>query len=287
MAEYFRNFHKFAEMLLKRLCIFFITLSGFLASARQPVRPVTSAWMAEAGSSHQADTYLSPLRYGGWHVGLCYDRMQAMKRTSLIQGWTLRFAFDRGKNQARNAAMLGATVNAAWRILYRQRLPHRFSFGVGGYAGAEFGAMYLSRNGNNPAQAIGSVDLGPEAFIQWNSHIKRMPLAVRWQVSSPVAGAFFCPDYGQLYYEIQLGNRSNLVHFGWPGSRRQIRSLLSVDFNFGRSTLRLGYRFDATSAKANNIVSRRISHAAVVGVVCDLVTLNPRAYDSETVAAYY
>lgn len=43
------------------------------------LRPVTSAYTFGAGSSHLADTYLSPLKYTGWHVDFHYERMQAMK----------------------------------------------------------------------------------------------------------------------------------------------------------------------------------------------------------------
>lgn len=273
-------------MLLRRLCIFF-AFFALTASAQEPVRPVASAWMAEAGTSHLADTYLSPLRYRGMHYAITYSRLQAMRNIRLVQGWDAAVAFDRAKNPAGNAAMLGARVEGSWRMMYRWHLPMGFQVGAGGYAGAEFGALYLSRNGNNPAQAIGNMGIGPEAYVQWSGHLGKLPLALRWQASTPLLGAFFCPDYGELYYEIQLGNHSDLVHFAWPGSLRRMRSLLSLDLNFGKSTLRLGYRFDALSSRANGITSRRISHAAVVGVVCDLVTINPRKDNAQTVTAYY
>lgn len=227
-----------------------------------------------------ADTYLSPLKYEGVHYSLTYSRMQAMKRTTLVQGWEVSIAFDDSK-------MLNLTLDGSWRMMRRWRLPYGFQVGIGGYAGMQAGVMYMSKNGNNPAQALASITVGPEAFAQWSGKVKKLPMAVRWQVSSPLAGAFFCPDYGELYYEIALGNRSDLVHAAWPGSYRRVRSLLSLDLNFGHHTLRLGYRFDAVSSRANNITSRRISHAAVVGIVCDLVTINPRKNDSQTVTAYY
>lgn len=278
--------------LIRKLIILTAALPfAAMLSAREPepVRPVSSAWMAEVGSSHLADTYLSPIRYSGMHYGLTYSRLQAMKSPLLpcVQGWELGLSFDKTRNRAGNATMLGARVDGSWRMMRRWQLPLGFQAGVGGYVGAEFGALYLSRNSNNPAQAIGAAGIGPEGFVQWAGQLKKLPLAVRWQLSSPLVGAFFCPDYGELYYEIQLGNRSDLVHFAWPGSRRSVRSLLSVDLNFGRSTLRLGYSFNALSAKANNVTSRRISHAAVVGIVCDLVTINPRKSDANILPAYY
>ncbi len=251
-----------------------------MVSAQEPVRPVASAWMAEAGTSHIADTYLSPLKYQGEHYSLTYSRLQAMRRTTLVQGWEVSIAFDR-------TTISGLTLDGSWRMMRRWYLPQGFQLGIGGYAGLQAGALYKNGNGNNPAQAVASINIGPEGFAQWAGKIKKLPLAVRWQVSSPLLGAFFCPDYGELYYEIGMGNHSDLAHFAWPGNYRRVRSLLSVDLNFGNHTLRLGYRADAFSSKANNIISRRISHAAVIGVVCDFVNVNPRKEDAKIVTAYY
>ncbi|MCM1310810.1 MAG: DUF3316 domain-containing protein [Bacteroides sp.] len=263
--------------LLSALVIILCCAAGLAA---EPLRPVSSAWMADFGSAHLADTYLSPQRYSGLHYGLTYSRLQAMKRTQIVQGWDLGIAFDQTK-------MLGLTLNGGWRMMRRWSLPEGFQLGIGGYAGLSAGVLYMSKNGNNPAQALGSVTIGPEGFAQWSGKIKKQPLAVRWQLSSPLIGAFFCPDYGELYYEIALGNRSDLIHVAWPGSYRRIKSLLSIDLNFGKHTLRLGYRFDATSSRANNIVSRQISHAAVIGIVCDFININSRTNEADIVTAYY
>lgn len=273
-------------MKLRRLSLAMLLFAATVA-AEEPLRPVASAWMAEVGTSHLADTYLSPLKYSGMGYALTYSRMQAMKRPTLVQGWDISLSLDMTDNPAGNATMTGATLQGSWRMMRRWSLGNGFQVGAGGYVGLQAGALYLSRNGNNPAQAIGNIAIGPEAFAQWSGNISRLPIAVRWQASTPLTGVFFCPDYGELYYEIALGNRSDLVHMSWPGNRRRLRSLLSVDLNFGRHTLRLGYRFDATSTRANNITSRRISHAAVVGIVCDFVNINPRKQDAKIITAYY
>lgn len=273
--------------MLKRLCIFCVLASAITprSGAEEPVRPVASAWMVEAGSAHLADTYLSPVRYGGMHLGLSYGRRQAMRRTFLTQGWNLGISFDRAKNPARNSTMLSARIEGSWRMLRRWNLPEGFQIGAGGYAGVEVGALYLGRNGNNPAQAVAAASIGPEVFAQW----RRRNVTLRLEAATPLLGAFFCPDYGELYYEIALGNHSGLAHFGWPGNRRRLQSMLSADIRLGKSTLRLGYKLDATSTRANNITSRRIEHSAVIGVVCDFITLSPtsRLNDAQIITAYY
>lgn len=277
--------------MLQRLCIFFALAAATLtATAAEPLRPVTSAWMLEAGSSHLADTYLSPIKYSGQHYAVTYARLQALKSNEhLAQGLQFTLDFDRAKNPAGNSTMYQARIDASWRMLWRMRLPAGFSFGAGGYVGLEAGALALMRNGNNPVQALAALSVGPEVYGRWNGKVGRMPLAATWQLSTPLVGAFFCPDYGELYYEIALGNHSGLAHFGWPGNRRRLRSLLSVDLNLGGTTLRLGYRFDGLSSRANNITSRRVEHSAVLGIVCDFISLNPRKpiTDAQVITAYY
>ena len=61
-----------------------LTLVSVLSASAQdegekPLRPVFAAYTAEAGSARLADTYLTPLKYTGWHAGLDYNRYQAMK----------------------------------------------------------------------------------------------------------------------------------------------------------------------------------------------------------------
>lgn len=265
---------------IKIIMLLTAALWHIMSAAQEPVRPVASAWMAEVGGSEIADTYLSPLKYKGMHYSLTYSRLQAMKRPMLVQGWDVSVAFD-------DTSIMGLTIDGSWRIMRRWYLKEGFQLGVGGNAGLQAGALYKNGNSNNPVQAIASITAGVEGYAQWSGKLKKLPLAVRWQVSTPLLGTFFCPDYGELYYEIALGNHSGLAHFAWPGSYRRVRSLLSVDMNFGNHTLRLGYRFDALSSRANNITSRRISHAAVIGVVCDFVNVNPRKNDAKVITAYY
>lgn len=261
-----------------------LLLAGSLTCAASDiVRPTESTWMAEAGSSHLADTYLSPVKYSGSHFGLSYSSRRLSARPGLSTGWDVSVSFDRAKNPAGNATMLGGRVEGSWQMTRRYTLSRGIQLGVGGYASAELGALYLRRNGNNPAQAVASVTIGPQVFAQWS----RSRYTLRLEATSPLAGAFFCPDYGELYYEISLGNRSGLTHFAWPGSFRRIKSLLSLDINLGNATLRLGYRLDATSSRANHITSRRVEHSAVVGISCDFITLYPRKPIKDAEILYY
>ncbi|MBR4721944.1 MAG: hypothetical protein IK053_02695, partial [Muribaculaceae bacterium] len=86
-------------------------------------------------------------------------------------------------------------------------------------------------------------------------------------------GAFFSPEYGQLYYEIYMGDNKNLAHFAHFGNYFSMENLVSVDMQFGKTALRLGYRGNILSTKVNNITSRDITHALVVGITTNWLSI--------------
>ncbi len=234
------------------------------------LRPVTAAYTLEVGSSHLTDTYLTPLRYKGLATALGYERMQAMRFSP--QSWVMqlqgRLGLNRDENPARNATMWDLDLHLSWGMMHRWRLPsvEGLQLWLGGSTSLEVGALYLARNGNNPVSAKASWTLDLTGAAVYNFKIGRLPVALRYQPTLPVTGAFFSPDYGELYYEIYLGNHSGLAHAAWWGNYFRLNNLLTADLRFGATNLRLGYRADVLSTKVNNIVTRRIGHTFVVGV---------------------
>lgn len=241
------------------------------------LRPVESAYMLMGGSSHLADTYLTPLRYTGYSAGFMYRRSQAMKFDP--RNWTMQLTIgidgDFDQNPARNADMYAASVYGSWAMMRRWSLPQSITAGVGPGTSLDLGLLYLSRNGNNPASAKASWTLDLNAFAGWKHRIGRLPFTLRYSLRMPVTGAFFAPDYGQLYYQIYLGDRDHLAHAAWWGNFFRMDNMLSADLHFGRTTLRVGYRCDIFSSKVNHIVTRDISHMLVLGIVSDWISLCP------------
>ncbi len=256
----------------------------------QPLRPVYSAYMLEAGTGHLADTYLTPLHYNGVHLGLLYERTQAMKFSpeSWVQQLVIGLDGDITENPAKNANMYYGALQASWRMMRRWQLPYNLTLGFGGAATLDGGCLYLDRNGNNPAQAICSITVDASAYAAWKHRLGKMPFTLRYQVVLPVTGAFFAPDYGQLYYQIYLGDRDHLAHAAWWGNFFRMDNMLSADLHFGATTLRLGYRAEIFSSKVNDIVSRNISHSFVLGVCTEWIALRPgkKLPDARIISAY-
>lgn len=285
--------------LLTSVVIGFMCLFSIKAAAQNdtlpdtsPIRPVYASYAIKAGSAHRADTYLSPVKYSGWRVGFSYQRLQSMKFAP--ENWLMHLQLDidvdRTQNLTGNAAMWYAGFDVSWGMLRRWKLPEGFSIGVGPALAVNLGCLYLDRNGNNPASAKAAITANAAAYCAWNGRILNRPVTLRYQASSPVTGAFFSPDYGELYYEIYLGNHSGLLRGAWPGNFFRLNNLLTADIALGRTILRLGYRCNISSTKTHDIVCRHIEHMAVVGLASEWISLSPSrklADDVRYISALY
>lgn len=246
-------------------------------------RPVASAFMAEGGTATLADTYLTPLFYDGWHTSLSYERNQAMRFDP--ERWSMqlmaRATVDDAHNPARNADIFNLEAEMRFAVQRRWQLPiNGLRVGLGPALDARGGVLYLSRNGNNPASAKGAVTFDALGFISYRLNVGKLPVTFRYQGDLPVVGVFFSPDYGQLYYEIWLGERSGLVRPAVWGQYFRIDNLLTADLHLGGTTLRLGYHNDIISTKTQGITSRRVTHAFVLGVVTEWLSINTRKNNS-------
>lgn len=234
------------------------------------VRPVASFFTIEAGSSSMTDTYLSPLTFRGWDFAIAYQRMQAMRFSP--QRWVSRFdvglSMRRGTPPRIYRAMWGASLNIGWAMMHRWSTPvDNLSVAFGGMVDGNFGVLYIDRGGNNPASAKGAVNIGITGAATYNFNLGRLPLTLRWQPSMPLIGAFFSPEYDELYYEIYLGNRSGLVKCANPVSRFALDNAVTLDLHVGASTvIRLGYHSSIMSSHANHLTTNIFTNTFVFGV---------------------
>lgn len=239
------------------------------------LRPVNASYTLRAGSAHIADTYLSPIKYSGWNVGLAYQRLQAAKFNP--ENWLLQLgvaAEAQGtQNPRKSAEMWSGALQIDYAVMWRKTLCHGLTIGVGPQASLIAGVRYLEINGNNPASARAAFTVNATGFAAWHTHLGRLPVTLRYQPSIPIIGAFFAPDYGELYYEIYLGNHSGLAHCAWWGNYFRIDNALTLDLHFGSTALRVGYQGVYESTKAHDIVTRTAIHSAVIGVSGDWISL--------------
>lgn len=242
------------------------------------VRPVTAAYTVEVGTSRIADTYLSPIKYSGWGASLRYERLQAMKFNP--EHWIMQLSVsanvERAQNRVGNATMWYCGLDFNWSMMRRYRPTAGLMLAAGGRIEAEVGCLYLARNGNNPASAKAAVTLGITGIAAYSMNIGRLPVTFAWQPAMPFIGTFFSPDYGELYYEIYLGDHGGLAHLATPDKYFKLDNIVTADLHFGATSLRLGYHGSIISTKVNHIVSNHFTHCAVIGVSGEWISLNPR-----------
>ncbi|WP_285823400.1 DUF3316 domain-containing protein [Duncaniella freteri] len=248
----------------------------------KPLRPVHASYTIEAGSARLADTYLTPLKYRGWHTGVDYTRYQAMGFDP--ENWTMSLhagiGIDRCENPAGNASMWSLMLNADWGMMRKFRPAQSLTLAAGGSTGLTAGCLYNDRNGNNPASAKGAWTINLTGYAAYQLRIGKLPVTLMYRPTLPVTGVFFAPDYGELYYEIYLGNDKGLVHGAWWGNYFSLDNLLTADLHLGSTNLRLGYRANIFSSKMNDTVTHIYNHSFVIGISGEWLSFNPRKPNS-------
>lgn len=257
------------------------------------LRPVSAAYEVGVRNVNVVDTYLSPLEYDGLGLGLRYERRQAMRFNP--ERWTMRLAgelaVEKADNPMRYASIWCVGLDLSWGMAHRWRLPHNITVGAGGSTSLDVGCLYSTRNGNNPVSAKAAWTVNLTGDVAWLTRLFKRRLILRYQPTVPLAGVFFAPDYGQLYYEIYLGNDGGLCHGAWWGNYFKIENRITADWYLGSSTaLRIGYDGDLLSTKVNDVSTKMVSHSIVVGVSGEWISVTPDKSvkkDARVISAIY
>ena len=272
------------------LCVFF----SVTAQTDGKERPwsVNDGTLIGIGGYRVKDTYLSPLQYSGWGMRILNERMKVVSlmdyRVSRQQIINVDIASTR--NPAETARDFSGFVDYSLGYHYRFHPAENLKILTGASVRGEFGFIYNTRNGNNPASAKADIGLNLSAMAIYTFKIKEYPLTVRYQVETPFAGVLFSPHYGQSYYEIfDLGNYKDVVRFSSFHNKFALRNYVTVDFPVCNFTLRLGYLNSSYRTNVNYIKGHVISNSFMIGIVKEFVSFggkrlkNNNKYDS----AYY
>lgn len=261
---------------MKRILPYIIAFTAACGVSAQDVtapselqRPIVQQYRIGFGSSRSLSTYLSPLSYSGnaFSVSGEWSKASQWCPENLVMDFNATFNLRKMRNPRHTAVMDGLDLYFSWGMAWRKRLPYNLQVTAGGALRVNGGALYLTRNGNNPVTALASAGLDITASASWHTKIKRLPLIVSNQISVPSLSAFFSPQYGETYYEIWLGNHNGLAHCGWWGNNFGIRHLLSVKLDFGRTAMELGYLYDRQSYWAGGLNTVINTHQLVIGVI--------------------
>lgn len=259
-------------MKLKLIIILCILSQAFILKAEEKdniSRPVTGIYSLMFGHTSVQATYLSPISYGGTQLAAYGSWSKAMpfNPEHAVMQFDGSLSFCNLLNPAQTSRMVGLNAEFSWDMSWRKRLPYNFQVTAGGGAILAGGAYYLIRNSNNPVQALASFSIMATGSVSWYFKIGRLPILLTDRVKIPSLGLFFCPEYGETYYEIYLGNTKGLVHAGWWGNNFRIDNYISATLDFGRTAMEVGYRISAYNQWANHLNTRAVTNYFVIGVI--------------------
>ena len=247
----------------------FLTVCSLSLSAQESVLKSTNqATLLGVGKAFLTDTYLSPLEYSGLTMSLLHERISPTQHFNekllLQQQFQLQVAFT--KNPSASASEYFGEVSYNINGLYPFLTSHNFRFFGGGGIDASLGGIYNVRNSNNPGSLNAAVNLNLSAMATYNWR----RFTFRWQVSTPFAGVFFSPAYGQSYYEIfSLGNGNGTIRFASFQNQLALRNYFTVDIPINNITIRTGYLFDFYRTHVNEITTKIVSHQFMIGMAVE------------------
>lgn len=254
------------------------------AKAESPEKRKTTSLLLGVGHTNLLDTYLSPEKYNGINLTLVSHTMRenasSWARTIHHEG-NIAFCGQPFGQRWRDGWLIHVPLCHAPQMALRHRTTHAESDG-GGAVNTNLGFVYNTRNGNNPANARLSLDIGPAVAFDLPlgapGHFRGVsispgdcahyPAVIRYEASAPLAGLMFSPNYGQTYYEIfTQGNYDHNVVPTTIGSTPSFRQMLTVDFRLARTTWRIGYLGTIEQAHVNNLKQHTYTHSLVIGFV--------------------
>ena len=244
------------------------------------------------GGYMMRDTYLSNEKYGGLGLRFMNERMRLTKfaDNKLSRQNIVDVDISSVLNGAQNANFLSAFADYSLGYHYRFTPHPKLKLFTGGSVHGMFGMVYNTRNGNNPITVHADIDLNLSFIAIYDIRTKKSPLAVRYQLETPVMGVLFSPVYAQSYYEIfSLGNTAEIFNFSSLSNKFAIRNYLTFDFPVLTTTCRVGYFGNYYSTNINQIKRYIISHNVMIGFVKEFVAFGGRELKRRNLfnSAYY
>ena len=251
-----------------RICLTFLAI---LCASWLNAQEVSHALTVGVGAINVYDSYLTPLEYSGTEIRV---QRETFRQTHLMNNKVyvqtlLNAHASYGRNESLNGKMYEGILN--WNIgwLHKWELNEKLAILAGPMADLNAGFIYNERNTNNPAQGKVYVNADVSGMADYHFSLWKHNFRLRYQLSLPVLGLMFSPEFGESYYEM-FGQQ----HFGWhnvavttPFSQPSLRQSLYLDFTWHNTNLRVGYVGDLHQSKVNRIECHTYSHAIMVGVI--------------------
>lgn len=254
-------------LLIATLLLPHVEATGY-AQLHAQEKIIDNTRMIGVGGVNILDTYLSQEKYSGTELRYISHTIREREEKK----WSRIIVHQGDVAYTRNRADNGNEMSAAYKFSYGFMrgwtfFGDRLDIKAGGMVDANVGFLYNTRNSNNPAQAKINIDIAPVAAATYRFNAGSMPMAVRYEVSAPLCGVMFSPNYGQSYYEIfSEGDYDHNIVPTTFVSTPSLRQMLTLDFNIRKTTIRIGYLGDYRQSEVNNLKYHSYSHMFMIGI---------------------
>lgn len=224
------------------------------------------------GWNGTVDPYLSPLRYNGQEIGIGNEWWREIgnreqEKEKREQGiWIsvgkIEVAGSKAWSAAKSNYTYGLGAQGSWGALWdwslmkdgrkynslpeqqKEALHKRGIFGFNISVGPELAVDVMARQHASNVNKPYSFDVGADilavagASLQFGG--KKTAYRLRYMIRTNLIGADFVPEYWQSMYEVAEGQWKGDIRCSGPWNRNVVRQELTMDFQFIRSTWRLG-----------------------------------------------
>lgn len=233
-----------------------------------------------AGTAAVYDSYLMPYEYAdGFNFRI---QRETARMTTLMDGrisnqtfLDANFAADLFTSGGPSWYTGGIRYSQGWLYNFRdcnvvnpaERTTRKWNYAAGLQASGYLGGIYIDRSGNNPGQAKLDVMVNATGIVTYTiPNGKHRPFLLSYQLTFPLLGVAFSPNYGQSYYEIfKLHNYDHNVVFANLFNMPSNRHRLMFDMPIRRAKLRLGYDLQINQARFNNLEYNSITMDFMIG----------------------
>ncbi len=262
-------------MRMSKLLLFYILVCfPLFVNAQRPDtlrnrKFISNAQLVSVGYTNILDTYLSQEKYTGLELRYLSHTIREHEGSPWSRLLMHQGSFSTVESRSGDGHEMGGMYTFTYGLHYNWKfLSGKLSVRAGGQADVNVGFLYNTRNSNNLAQFRLGLNISPSAAVAYRFRIGKHLSALHYDVSVPLLGIRFSPNYGQSYYEIF--NKDNYDHNVVPTtivSTPSLWQLLTFDFTLHRTTFRLGYLGDFQQAKVNNLKYHNYSNMFVIGIV--------------------
>lgn len=224
------------------------------------------------------DTYLSPFEYTGFGIRLLDERsrMTRLMKGNLSNQQIIHIDFSSTDNPAETASEYAFMLDYSYGGHYHFRPLPQLKLLAGVQSNLHLGAIYNTRNGNNPVSAKAGLHLNFSGIADYRLRIGKQPLSLRYQADLPFVGCLFSPHYGQSYYEISLGNHDGLINFSHFGNYFVMKNYLTAELPLKPFTLRLTYLNSYYQTNIHSLKTQIKSHTLMIGFVKEIFSVQPK-----------